>query len=127
MSSSAQLLMQALHMVNRWHITTTRARTQQAMADCTCAGWMQMHGQAVDFRLPLDYGEAGAFGGPPEALLPAGQDATASGLPPAGMLQMLQSKHRYNSAELAGTEYVATKHMVVHCPVLLVMDSFSCF
>jgi hypothetical protein len=55
-----------------------------------------MHGQAVDFRLPLDYGEAGAFGGPPESLLPAGQDATASGLPPAGMRQVLQPTHKFN-------------------------------
>lgn len=47
----------------------------------------QMHGQAIDFRLPRDYGEAGAFGGPPEPALPADQPGGAAGLPPAGAFQ----------------------------------------
>jgi hypothetical protein len=52
-----------------------------------------MHGQAVDFRLPQDYGEAGAFGGPPEPLVPAGQDGAASGLPPAGAAHATLQSH----------------------------------
>lgn len=43
----------------------------------------QMHGQAVDFRLPHDWGEAGAWGGPAELPVPLGlAPSVATGLPP---------------------------------------------
>jgi len=46
----------------------------------------QMHGQAQDFRLPRDYGEAGAWGGPPEPPAPAPGQAAPSPSPAPSQL-----------------------------------------
>ncbi len=42
----------------------------------------QVHGQSADFRLPHEYGEAGAWGGPAEPPVPLGPPLSAVAAPP---------------------------------------------